>query len=108
VEVAVYYMEAKWASVAWDLGLAEVAGDPEVPLGPSHPRPTELYDSAGSGSSAGLAKDCPTDFRSCSADATVWSLKINVEIIFASRLSQVSHSSLSRLSRLFDGVPFRR
>jgi len=87
VEVVVYYMEAKWASVAWDLELAEAAGDPEVPLDPSHPRPTALYDSAVSESNAGLAKDCPTDFRSCSADATVWNLKINIEIIFASRLS---------------------
>lgn len=64
-------MEARWVLVGWDLGWVEVAEDPVVP-DPSRPYPTGLHGSAASASNVGSVKDCPTDFRSCSASAAVW------------------------------------
>lgn len=51
-----------------------MAEDPGV-LDLSRPHPTGLNDSAVSASNVGLAEDCPTDFRFCSASAAVWNLK---------------------------------
>lgn len=75
VEAAVYCTEARWVSVAWDLESEEAVADLGVPPDPSHPRLTAPNDSVASASSAGWAKDCPIDFRSCLASATVWNLQ---------------------------------
>lgn len=49
-----------------------MAEDPGV-LDPSRPYPTGLHDSVALASNVGLVEDYPTDFRSCSASAAVWS-----------------------------------
>lgn len=51
-----------------------MAEDPEV-LDLSRLHPIDLNGAAASASNVGLVKDCPTDFRSCSASAAVWNLK---------------------------------
>lgn len=67
-----------------------MAEDPEVP-GLFRLPPTDPNDSVASVSSVGSAEDCPSDFRSCSANATVWNLKyilikilpyVNFQLIF--------------------------
>lgn len=51
-----------------------MAEDPEVP-DPFRLRPTGPNGSAASVSSVDSAEDCPSDFHSYSASATVWNLK---------------------------------